>query len=402
MHTHRPLLFTRRLLAGATLIVCCCLLLACAGCLNPAAAAATSPRQLSIMSYNVQTLFDPVDNGNEYADFRLSAGSWNEAVYRQRLRALAGVVEAAVKDAPDILVLVEIENETVLADFAEQLGGYPYLACAPGSESALRCGLLSRFPVRAARSHLAELPSADSAPRYMLEVELDVYGLPLLVLVAHWKSKLGGAAETEAQRQEAALLVAAVLRQRLAERPALAYVLAGDLNENPDEFSRVGKSYPTALMPCAAGDGPWLRLCSDSTLVADIAAAESVAPSTPAGTSAEAAESAAATAEAAASPAGSSPEPASLLLYSPWEEAGGYSYQYGGLDERIDHLLFSPSLLADSAAAEPALHFQSFSAQPPAFAVSESGTPLAWRSGQSGGYSDHLPVYATLEWRPGR
>lgn len=390
MPSCRPLLYARRLPACAALLVSCCLLLACSSCLNPAAAAGKSPRKFSLMSYNVQTLFDPLDNGNEYSDFLLSAGSWSEAVYRQRLRALAVLVEAAVKDGPDILVLVEIENETVLADFAAQLGGYPYLVCAPDSASALRCGLLSRFPVRAARAHLAEVPSAVSAPRYMLEVELDVYGLPLLVLAAHWKSKLGGAAETELQRQEAALLAAAVLRQRLAERPGLAYVLAGDLNENPDEYSRAGKSYTTALMPCAAGNGPWLRLCSDSTLVANTTAAESnvsttiTAPSEPAGYS------------------GNSPEPVSLLLYSPWDEAGGYSYRYGGLDERIDHLLFAPSMLSSHPAAEPALLFQSFSAQPPSFAVSESGTPLAWRSGQSGGYSDHLPVYAMLEWWPGR
>ncbi|GAB1456507.1 hypothetical protein MASR2M48_18150 [Spirochaetota bacterium] len=51
--------------------------------------------------------------------------------------------------------------------------------------------------------------------------------------------------------------------QELAGNPDLAIVVAGDFNENPDEFERVDGAYPTALMSPDAGVGPWLLISND-------------------------------------------------------------------------------------------------------------------------------------------
>lgn len=314
-----------------------------------------------VMSYNLQTLFDPVDQGGEYAEFRVSTGAWDEARYKARLASLAASVLSAggrgrLGDGPDVLVVEEAENLRVLRDLAAAAGGYSSIIGSPDEEAVVACGVLSRFPVVAARAHRIRPPDGvpTSVPRYALEVELSVDGHRLVIIGTHWKSKLGGAQQTEPERQAAAVFINALVSSRLAADPALALVVAGDFNENPDEFERVEKVWPTALMPAEAGAGPWLLITGSR--------------------------------DGACLPG---PGATPLVLYCPWDDGGGYSYLFQGNAERIDQLLLSPSLVADPAAA---LRFESFSAEPPQFTVDASGTPLAYNPRLGSGYSDHLPI----------
>lgn len=339
-------------------LACCIPLILCACVRCDTGLLRSRPAEFTLMAYNVQTLFDSRDQGGEYPDFLVSAGTWDEVRYRKRLQNLGELIKAIVPGGPDILVLSEIENVGVLADLAKELGAYPEAVFSPDEEAVLACGLLSRFPVLAARAHLARPAGAPaSVPRYLLEVELSVAGVPLVVLAAHWKSKLGGAAETEVFRRDAAFLAASLIRQRLRERPGLAILLAGDLNENPDEYLRVDGAFATALMPVEAGQGHWLTITDNR-------------------------------AEANA-------DPAELVLYSPWQDYGGYSYFYAGLEERIDHILLAATLLGSGP-----LRFKEFSAQVPDFALGSHGSPLKWLSATATGYSDHAPVLARFEIQP--
>lgn len=319
-----------------------------------------------VMSYNLQTLFDPVDQGGEYDGFVVADGDWTEAAYRSRIKALASAVLAATPpvgdsaaDGPDVLVVQEAENARALRDLAEALGGYGYVLSSPDEEATLSCGILSRVPVTAFRAHRVRQPesSPSSVPRYLLEAELDAGGRRLVVMAAHLKSKLGGAADTESERRAAAAFISSIVAARLAEDPTLAVVVAGDFNENPDERERVGAAYPTALMPAKAGPGPWLLISGDR--------------------------------------AGLEPRDGQPVLFCPWDESGGYSYRYDGADERIDQLLLSPGPLA---AGDCPWAYSGFSAEPPEFAVDDSGQPLGWHNGS--GYSDHLPIRVSLSPSP--
>jgi len=337
-------------------------LAACVRCETPAARADA----VNIMSYNLQTLFDPVDQGGEYEEFRVSSGAWGERQYRARLAALASAILAARAPGgsaagPDVLIVQEAENGRVLMDLAEAAGGYPYVASSPDEEATLGCGVLSRYPITSVRAHRVRQPDEgpSSVPRYMLEAELDLDGRRLIVVASHWKSKLGGAMETEAERRAAATFSRELTEARLAADPALAMILAGDFNENPDEYERVDRAYPTALMPAGSGDGDWLLIEGDRDAV--------------------------------------SPGPPPLVMYCPWDEAGGYSYEYRGDEERIDQLLMSPGLVSGGTCP---LRFESFSADPPEFAVDASGAPIGWSARTGSGYSDHLPIRARLVFAP--
>ncbi len=321
---------------------------------------------LLIMSYNLQTLFDPVDQGGEYDDYRVSNGSWNESLYETRLKLLAASIlgasfPAGSGDSPDVLVVQEAENARVLRDLAAALGGYPYIIAAPEEESTLACGILSRLPVVESKAHRVRKPDGApaSVPRFILEAELETPNGRLIVMASHWKSKLGGAQETEPERQMAAAFIGAIVARRLASDPCLAIIVAGDFNENPDEFERVDGAYPTALMSPEAGAGPWLLIAKNKEALQT----------------------------------GSEPP----VLYCPWNDEGGYSYRYQGEPERIDQLLMSSGL----ALGKPgSLAFESFSAEPPEFIVSDSGQPLAWDSRNGSGYSDHLPIRVHLMYLP--
>jgi endonuclease/exonuclease/phosphatase family metal-dependent hydrolase len=326
---------------------------ACVRCDSGLASSGT----ITVMSYNLQTLFDPVDQGGEYDDFSVADGSWNEDLYRLRIAALASAIVAAAPGGPDVLVVQEVENRRVLEDMAAAAGDYPYLAISPAEESALACGLASRLPLRAVRAHRYRSPGDGpaSVPRYLLECELDAGPLVLYVLAAHWKSKLGGARETEPERQAAAVLAASVIRARLEAEPSAALILAGDLNENPDEFVLAGSTYPTALMPADQGPGPWLSITS---------LAGGASPDWP-------------------------------VMYCPWSDYGGFSYLYAGKPERIDQLLLSPGLVGEGV---PRL--VSFSAEAPAFLLGSQGQPLGWSSRLVSGYSDHLPIRVIIRLNP--
>ena len=51
---------------------------------------------LTLMSYNVQNLFDDVDNGSEFREFNPSRGGWNSEMFHLRVGTIAEVVRAAV------------------------------------------------------------------------------------------------------------------------------------------------------------------------------------------------------------------------------------------------------------------------------------------------------------------
>ena len=78
-----------------------------------------SAAELKIASFNVQNLFDGVNDGTEYADFEIGRGGWSEQKYERKLQAVADEISAF---NVDILGLQEIENEAVLKALAQKAG----------------------------------------------------------------------------------------------------------------------------------------------------------------------------------------------------------------------------------------------------------------------------------------
>jgi len=207
---------------------------------------------LVIMSYNVNNLFDDVDDGTEYPEFDPGRGRWGSEEFEAKLRAIAEVIRKACPGGPDVVALQEVERENAL----ERLGegplrrlGYRHRALVPTPDLAAHCALLSRHPISRVGALDPGRTTSGGRQRAILEVEIRAHGHSLYVLNNHWKSKSGGAEVTEPDRRDSAHVLGRRLTTLLERDPDADIVVLGDFNENVDEYLEVQSRYLTALMP---------------------------------------------------------------------------------------------------------------------------------------------------------
>jgi endonuclease/exonuclease/phosphatase family metal-dependent hydrolase len=343
-------------LKGASLLSICLLLLL------PAPPLDASPgRELILLSWNVENLFDDREQGSEYSDYR--GGHWSEADYRAKLACLAAGIEASCRGGPDIVALQEVENHRALEGLRQALRrrGYLYAAMVPDGISPTGVAFLSRHPIVRTRTHMLTFPE-EPPLRPLLEIEVEVAGAPLILFNNHWKSKTEGLPETEPSRLRAAAVLARRLRALQAERAGVEFVVLGDLNENMEEFAERGFGPQTALIPAAA-DAPG-KYARESLFLVPLPAAQNP----------------------------SSPGYECLLLIEPWyalAEGERGSYVYRGRWQTPDHILLSPGCFDGRGWEYTAGSFRRVFTE-------TDGRP---RRFAAGGCSDHLPLLLVLERR---
>ncbi len=330
------------------------LLPACSGC-NPQDAGSV----LRLVSYNTENLFNDQSDGGEYSFYDPEQSSWCEWMYEEKCLHVIDALTGSMEQVPDIILLQEIENSSVLEELC-RLGlsevGLQYFTAPDTSRSAVRCGVISRFPFQSVRTHAVHAEE-DTPLRAILEVTVQIEAEHIVLLVCHWKSKFGGAEETEPLRRAAARLVQRRVGEILESGITDCVLIAGDLNENPDEYSRQGSRYETALGLYTEDENPGYELGIVYEF-ADLAG-----------------------------------KPADSVFYSPWalvREGGSYVYQ--DVWERLDHFLLT-SAFADNAGIE----FSSFAVMDYEFLLDHDGHPLRWLGSDFQGYSDHLPICMEIE-----
>ncbi len=184
------------------------------------------PLEIKVATYNVQNLFDLVINGTEYREY-VPGNSflWNKKIADIKYRNIARVV----KDLnPDVLALQEVESLRALGKLRDYLcrSGlcYRFMAIAGSRPSAVKCALLSRFPIVREKEI-----SVRKGSRNILAVRLNIEGNRLVLYVNHWKSKRG----PESMR----LHYAKALRAAIDQLPTgTDFILLGDFNSNYDEY----------------------------------------------------------------------------------------------------------------------------------------------------------------------
>ena len=384
---------TARVLRRAAFLT---LALASAGCVVSCAETnGGGGSSIAIMTWNLQLLFDGVEEGTEFRDFREEAG-WTQEKYLGRLNVIARAI-SEMDPTPDIIALQEVESARVVEDLASALSsrGYNWTHFARIPGMSLGVALISRFPLEKARAHSIDL-DGDIAPRPILEARVslprdahldltkahDADSYSLLLLVCHWKSKLGGADQTESTRRAAARVILRRIRELAQTNPNLPVIVLGDLNVTHDEFARSGSTMMRSLMPddpeaaqfaaryfgeSALGAGaPGKYLQQDFIIVSHRKPPEAMY----------------------------FPE-GFLALYSPWtvEKEGG-SFFFRNSWETIDHFLLSAQLF-DGLGWE---FYDSRALDVPPF-VNADGLPNAYNPRIGRGISDHLPLMLFLRTR---
>jgi endonuclease/exonuclease/phosphatase family metal-dependent hydrolase len=323
---------------------------------------------LTLMSYNVENLFDDVHNGSEYREFDPGRGTWNAEFFKVRVDSIAEVVRRAVPGGADVLLLQEIENEHALQTLVDEglTGmGYAWRVLVPKKNLPANVAIISRFPISNVHD-LAVGPWKERAPvRDIIEAILSPGGHTLYVFDNHWKAKAGGVKATEASRLQSAAVLARRLREILAQDPSADIVVAGDMNESVDEYVRTGRKYQTALIPTGETTPP--KFAGQSIFLSGTARGLGAAGDR-------------------------------LVLYDPWFElapAGRGSYSYQGEWLTVDHILLSAGLFDSHGWS---YRWGSFGPVRLPFLLSPEGVPKKWTGLSSGrGYSDHLPLLVTLD-----
>jgi endonuclease/exonuclease/phosphatase family metal-dependent hydrolase len=316
------------------------------------------------MSYNVQNIFDDSDNGTEYPEFDPGGGEWGTSQYNTRLFNLSEVIRRSVSGGPDLIALQEIENSRVAEDLVENyLKGmdYNYIIVTDTADSAIQLGFISRLEFDEIMVHQIFV-DGFSTGRPVLEASIVTDSGTLAIFNNHWKSKLGGDEETEPARTAAAAVLKRRILELYSDDPLVGIVVFGDLNENWDEYRRIGGEYITALMPL------------DDILFPDLSG-----PILITGSEDE---------------FDSSMEPESIILYSPWCEDSDVSgsYVYNDTWQTIDHVLMNSEMFNGTG-----FDYESFRVLKDDYLLNTSGYPLKWRTETGYGYSDHLPLILVIK-----
>ena len=339
-------------------ILACLLVTGCAGCATPAEETAGDSSLLTMMTWNIHNLFDGEDNGYEYDDFLQSSG-WSAEKYKGRINTVTDAIKR-IEPQPDIIILQEIESLKILEDLSLSLNnGYSWSHFAGNPGSAIGLGIISRYQLMNVKIHSITI-NGNTTPRPVLEARVQ----NLVIFACHWKSKIGGDEATESTRRASARVILRRVKELWENESDLGIIIAGDLNQNHDEFYRQNASMICALLPddiyCAQASGGIQK---------DFIVISKNIPPVPI----------------------NFPEK-TITFYSPWiKELENGSYFYKNNWETIDHFLLSPQIFSDSK-----WRYEKIKIINIAPFANPSGIPAPYNSRTGLGMSDHLPLMLFL------
>ncbi len=207
----------------------------------------SSQQNMTVMFCNAENLFDTDDDPLKDDDDYTPEGDyhWTRSRYWDKLDALSKVIVSADEDqAPALVGLSEVENETVLTDLtgrsALREAGYRFVMTDSPDRRGIDVGLLYRrsfFNLLGYESLRVNLrPYGGGATRDVLHVTGVLENLDTLdIYVCHWPSRYGGTEKTEQLRLSAARTVRESVDSIFRVRRKPYVIIMGDLNDGPDD-----------------------------------------------------------------------------------------------------------------------------------------------------------------------
>ena len=201
-------------------------------------------KEYTVLSYNVENLFDTKDDPKIPDEEFLpeSEKKWTNERYQKKLDDLAKVIsEVNPLETPEIVGLVEIENQPVLEDLirTNALKDHHYAIIHEESPDyrGIDVALIYRKDAFTEIMHetLSVVFPDDTTfkTRDILHVIGKIRNKTVHVFVNHWPSRIGGDDKTEPKR----VLAASVLKQRvdlvLSLEPNARIIIMGDMNDEP-------------------------------------------------------------------------------------------------------------------------------------------------------------------------
>ncbi|MBD5304211.1 MAG: endonuclease/exonuclease/phosphatase family protein [Bacteroides sp.] len=208
-------------------------------------------RTFGVAFYNLENLFDTINNNGKY-DLEFSpAGShkWDGKKYWSKIKNLSIAISKMTTETtpmgPAVIGVSEIENITVLQDLvkADAIKDWNLQICHHDSPDArgVDVGLLYNpklFRVLKVTNHRLVVPEL---PNFKTRDQMCVVGLMgssrIAIIVNHWPSRRGGEKESSWLREAAASLSRSIADSLYKVDPKIGVVVLGDLNDDPHNKS---------------------------------------------------------------------------------------------------------------------------------------------------------------------
>jgi predicted extracellular nuclease len=203
--------------------------------------------KFDLMSYNVENLFDTIDDPNKADEDFTPTGKlqWNSAKYYEHLNHTVDAITNKGTNFPAVVGLIEVENGTVLNDLVNTSylkgKGYQVVWYEGPDERGIDVALIydsNKVTVLGSRPIPVVLESvSDPNTRDILKVSVKVGSEDYHLFVNHWPSRRGGMDESEMHRIKAASVLRKEVDQILSVNPNANIICMGDFNDFPSNKS---------------------------------------------------------------------------------------------------------------------------------------------------------------------
>ncbi len=227
-------------------------LLSLASCSVSKSVLQLTPGDYRVAFYNVENLFDTVDDLSNPGDDEFlptSKKNWTPERYQKKLDHLASVIEGM--GYPALLGVAEVENETVLKDFCVKTSlkahDYGIVHFESPDYRGIDVALLykkSMFKVTNSETIRIKFPvgmipdKPDYTTRDLLVVEGNFMGKEkLYIIVGHLPSRSEGQKETEPRRKHVAFQIGKKVDEILSKNAKANIIVMGDMNDEPTDPS---------------------------------------------------------------------------------------------------------------------------------------------------------------------
>jgi predicted extracellular nuclease len=200
-----------------------------------------------IMSYNVENLFDTIDDSNKADEDFTPTGKlkWNSAKYYEHLNHTVDAITNKGANFPAVVGLIEVENGIVLNDLVNTSylkgRGYQVVWFEGPDERGIDVALIydsNRVNVTGSRAIPVVLESvSDPNTRDILKVTVKVGNEDFNLFVNHWPSRRGGQDESEMHRIKAASVLRKEVDVILSINANANIICMGDFNDFPSNKS---------------------------------------------------------------------------------------------------------------------------------------------------------------------
>ena len=204
------------------------------------------------MSYNVENLFDTIDNPHKNDNDFLpsSERGWNSYRYQKKLTDLSKVIVAAGNNwhNPDVIGLCEVENDMCLRDLLNRTNlyklHYKYIHYESDDPRGIDVAILYNEETFLPIFHCPMRVVFDDSTRKTRDV-LYVKGIvkpttdTIHVFQCHFPSRRGGKEYSEPFRMAVAMFIREKIDSIFAENSFAKIIVSGDFNDYPNDKSIV-------------------------------------------------------------------------------------------------------------------------------------------------------------------